>query len=81
MKVSHGDSSAANDCINQYGHFIWALANKFTNSNEEAEAATQEIFKDIWSYAKQAEPSEFDENAVVTQIARRRLIKYLQQIN
>jgi len=81
MRVLQRDSSAFNDCIRQYGNFIWALANKFTDSDEEADAVTQEIFMDIWSYAKQVKTPEFDENAVIAQIARRRLIKYLQQIN
>ena len=81
LRGSQRDSPALNECIRQYGNFIWALANKFTDSDEEAEAATQEIFIDIWSYAKQVETPEFDENAVITQIARRRLIKYLQQVN
>jgi len=80
MKVSQQNSSI-NDYVKQYGNFIWALANKFTDSNEEAEAAIQEILIDIWSYARRGEAGECDENAVITQIARRRLIKYLQQIN
>ncbi|MDQ3490016.1 MAG: hypothetical protein M3449_02975 [Acidobacteriota bacterium] len=70
------DETAVKDCIDAYGNFIWALAKRLTDSTEEAEAATQEIFYDIWRYADYTEGAEFDEKAVISQIARRRLIEY-----
>jgi len=46
------DKTAVKDRVDTYGNFIWALARKFTASTDEAEAAVQEIFTDIWRYTK-----------------------------
>lgn len=79
MRVAHGDRSAVRDCLSEYGSFIWALAKRITASNEEAVAATEEIFIDIWRYSKRGEEPRIDEKAIITQIARRRLMKYMHQ--
>jgi DNA-directed RNA polymerase specialized sigma24 family protein len=63
--------------MDTYGNFIWALARKFTASDEEAEAATREIFIDIWQYAERRGKTQSAENTLISLIARRRLIKYL----
>jgi len=78
QRIANKDKTAVKDCIDTYGNFIWALARKFTASNEEAEAATQEIFIDIWRYSQRADQSPSAENILIALIARRRLIKYLQ---
>jgi RNA polymerase sigma-70 factor (ECF subfamily) len=75
--ISRKDQTAVKDCIDSYDNFIRALARKFTNSTEEAEAATQEIFIDIWRYSQQADKSQSAENLLIALIARRRLIKRL----
>ncbi|MCA1624349.1 MAG: hypothetical protein LC778_11235 [Acidobacteria bacterium] len=64
--------------MDTYGNFIWALARKFIASTEEAEAAAQEIFIDIWRYSQRADKSQSAESVLIGLIARRRLIKYLQ---
>ncbi len=78
QRVANRDQTVIKDCIDNYGNFIWALARKFTNSTEEAEAATQEIFIDIWRYAEHTDKSQSAESVLIALIARRRLIKYLQ---
>ena len=78
QRIAGKDQSAVNDCVETYGNFIWALAKKLTNSREEAEAATREIFIDIWEYAEHGESLQTAENVLIAMIARRRLIKYLQ---
>ena len=78
QRIAKKDKTAVRDCINTYGNFIWALARKFTRSPEEAEAATQEIFTDIWRYAERIDKTQAAEDMLVAMIARRRLIKYLQ---
>ena len=78
QRIAKKDKTAVRDCINTYGNFIWALARKFTRSPEEAEAATQEIFTDIWRYAERADRPQSSEDMLVAMIARRRLIKHLQ---
>lgn len=77
QRIAKKDKIAVKDCVNTYGDFIWALACKFTNSTEEAEAATQEIFIDIWRYAESADKTQSDENLLISLIGRRRLVNYL----
>ena len=50
-RIANGDATAVEDCINQYGNLIWALAKKYTPRNEDAEDAVQEIFMEIWQNA------------------------------
>ena len=78
QRITNKDKTAVKDCVDAYGDFIWALARKFTASREEAEAAVQEIFIDIWRYAERVSNNQSAENILITQIARRRLVKYLQ---
>lgn len=77
-RIADRDRTAAVDCVETYGNFIWALAKKFTASREEAEAATREIFIDIWQYSQIADRPQPAENVLIALIARRRLIKHLQ---
>ena len=78
QRLAEKDKTAVADCIDAYGNFIWALARKFTHSPEEAEAAVQEIFIDIWRYAERADQAQSPENLLIALIARRRLIKHLK---
>ncbi len=78
QRIANKDKTAVKDCVDAYGNFIWALARKFTDSTEEAEAAVQEIFTDIWRYAERVDSNQSTENVLIALIARRRLIKYLQ---
>lgn len=78
QRIAERDKSAVADCVEIYGNFIWAMARKFTASREEAEAATLEIFKDIWQYSRRADQTETAENVLIALIARRRLMRHLQ---
>jgi len=78
QRIGKTDKTAVNDCIDAYGNLVWALARKYTDSLEEAEAATQEIFLDIWRYAGRCDSTKFDEVTFIFLIARRRLIIRLQ---
>ncbi len=75
QRLVNKDQTAVKACVDTYGDFIWALARKFTGSIEEAEAATQEIFTDIWRYSERADKSQSAESVLIAQIARRRLIR------
>ncbi len=77
-RIAEKDKTAVKDCIDTYGNFIWALAGKLTRSREEAEAATEEIFNDIWQYAERARSTQSIEKKLIAMIALRRLIKPLQ---
>ncbi len=78
-RIAEKDKTAVKDCIDTYGNFIWALARKLTASREEAEAATEEIFIDIWQYCERARNTQSIEKKLIAMIALRRLIKPSQQ--
>ncbi len=81
QRVAKGDRTAIKDCIENYGDWIWSMAKKFTDSTEDAEAVTQEIFLNIWRYAARFEETNFDELLFITIIARRQLRKYSEKSN
>ncbi len=78
QRIAEKDKTVVKDCIDAYGNFIWALARKFTASTGEAEAATEEIFIDIWQYRECERDTETIEKKLIAMIALRRLIKPLQ---
>ena len=75
QRIADGDMSAVRECIDAYGNVILALAKKFTDSTEEAETATQEIFLDLWKYADCFAQAKMCEKTFIFLIARRRLSK------
>ena len=79
-RIAAGDETAVNDCINQYGNLIWALAKKLTPKLEDAEDAVQEIFMEIWQNASRYDSTKSSESTFITIIARRRLIDRLRKI-
>ncbi len=81
QRIAQRDKTAVKDCIDSYGDWIWAMAKKFTDSTEDAEAVTQEIFLSIWRYAARFEQTNFDELLFITIIARRQLRKYSGKSN
>lgn len=74
-RIAELDKTAVEDCINTYGDFIWALTRKFTRSREEAEAATEVIFIDIWRHCVRARETQPIEKKLIAMIALRRLVK------
>ncbi len=76
QRIAYRDKNAVKHCIDNYGNLIWAMAKKFTDTTEDAEAVTQEIFLNIWRYAARFEEADFDELLFIAVIARRQLRKY-----
>ncbi len=76
QRIAQRDKTALKDSIASYGDRIWTMAKKFTDTTEDAEAVTQEIFLDIWRYSARFEETNFDELLFITIIARRQLRKY-----
>jgi RNA polymerase sigma-70 factor (ECF subfamily) len=74
--VAKGERTAVKDCIDNYGDLVWSMVKKVTDSTEDAEAVTREIFLNIWRYAARFEQTNFDELLFITVVARRQLRKY-----
>ena len=73
-RLSAGDPSAAQECLDCYGALVWSLARRHARAATEAEDAVQEVFLSLWKNASRFDPSKASEAAFVTMIARRRLI-------
>lgn len=72
QRLAQSEKTAVQDCIDTYGNLIWALAKSKTNSLEEAESLTLEIFQDIWKYAERFDLNKCDEITFISVIAHRR---------
>ena len=77
QRVAQKEETAVKDSNDAYGNLIWALAGKFTTSTEEADAATREIFIDIWRYSGRTDKTQSAEEKLIALIALRRLIRSL----
>lgn len=74
-KSADGDQKNSAD---PYDAFIWELARKFTNSEEEAEAAVQEMRSDIQRCEQGSVNEQPIKHRLTALIALRRLIGFLQ---
>ncbi len=73
-RVAAGEPGAVDECVARYGALVWALAQRFSPNPADAEDAVQEVFTDLWRYAKRFDPRVSPEATFVAMIARRRLI-------
>jgi RNA polymerase sigma-70 factor (ECF subfamily) len=73
-KVATGELGAVEECLARYGGLVWTLAQRFSPNLADAEDAVQEVFTDLWRYAKRFDPRVSPEATFVAMIARRRLI-------
>lgn len=80
-RIARADKLAAQECVEVYGAMIWTLAKQFTDSNEKAEKAVQEIFIDIWENATFCDLAVSAEENWIVLIARRRLAQYSPENN
>ena len=72
-RIANHDQTAADECVRTHGNWIWAVALKYSDSNEAAEQLTMNIFEDLWKFAHRFKPSGLDEKVFVFLIARRRV--------
>ena len=64
--------------VGQYDDFVWKLTRRFTNSNEEAAAAVDQMLTDIRLCVEGGERISPIETRLTTRLAFRRLLKFLQ---
>jgi RNA polymerase sigma-70 factor (ECF subfamily) len=74
QRVAAGEAAAMQECIDEYGGLVWALARRASISATEAEEGVQEVFIALWQNAARYEPARGDEVTFVAMVARRRLI-------
>lgn len=74
QRVTAGDVSAMQMCIDTYGGLVWSLARRFSRSPADAEDGVQEVFIALWENAERFDPALGAEVTFVAMIARRRLI-------
>src|SRR5882724_106700 len=67
-----------NKCLGPYGGMIAALAENFTASEEEADAAALEIFLDISAFGEFGGEKHNAEGLLNSLVARRRLLNSLR---
>jgi len=79
-RVADGDQQAVNDCLARYGDLVWSLARRYLGNDADAEDSVQEIFIDIWSSAWRYNREIASEVALISTIARRRLIDRMRHI-
>jgi RNA polymerase sigma-70 factor, ECF subfamily len=82
QRISNGDQSAANDCVDEYGGLIWRLARRYLDRAEsEVEDAVQDVFLELWLHADRFDPSKGSEAAFVATLAHRRIIDRQRKIS
>lgn len=78
QRMAIKDRTVVKDFIVAYGNFIREVTRRFTDSPEEAEAATREIFLDVWRHSRREGKMPPDEGNLIALIAERRLLRHLQ---
>ena len=73
-RIAAGDAQAVHLCLQQYGGLIYALAQRLSPSQQDADDVLQEIFVDICKNAAHYQPERGSERIFITMIARRHLI-------
>lgn len=81
QRIAKKDKSAVDECLNKYGALIWALSKKFTGSEIEAEAATEQIFADIWNCADCFDLAKSAEKDFILFVILRNLFEPLLTVN
>ncbi len=78
-RIAAGDSSAVQDCIDEYGGLVWSIARDLTRTAADAEDAVQEVFLSVWKNAGRFDAAKASEKTFIAMIARRRLIDSLRK--
>lgn len=81
QRVAAGEQAAMRECIDEFGGLVWSLARRLSANPNDAEDAVQEVFMEVWRFAKRYDPDQSSETTFVAMLARRRLIDRLRKHN
>lgn len=79
QRIAVGDKTAVRESVDNYGNLVWAIAKKYTDSTDEAEAAVQIIFRAVWRRAFCYNAANSDERTWIACVARRIIINSSNQ--
>lgn len=74
QRIALGEAAAVQQCLDEHGPLVWALARRLCPSSADVEDVVQEIFITLWKSADQFDPALGTESTWVTTVARRKLI-------
>ena len=74
QRIASGDSTAMDDCLNQYGGLVWKIVTPRCKNRADAEDIVQEVFLALWKSAGRFDPDVAAESTFIAMVARRRVI-------
>lgn len=80
QRIAASDKTAVNECLKNYGNFVWALAKKYCENSVEAETLVQETFLDIWENAEHFDAEKSVEKTFITTLLLKRVFKNRNKI-
>lgn len=75
QRIAESDQTAINECLENYGNYIWAMAKKCCSEQVETEELVQKIFLDIWKNAEKFDAEISDEKTFIARLFLRRTLK------
>lgn len=81
-RIAQGDESAVDECVREYGGLVWRLGCRYLDHAQgEIEDAVQDVFIEIWLYAKRFDSSKGSEASFIATLAHRRLIDRQRRVS
>ncbi|MCD9185221.1 MAG: hypothetical protein LUM44_02220 [Pyrinomonadaceae bacterium] len=74
QRIAESDQTAVNECLENYGNYIWAMAKKCCKDQIETEELVQKIFFDIWKNAERFDAENSDEKTFIAGLLLRRTL-------
>lgn len=68
QRIAESDQTAVNECLENYGNYIWAIAKKCCADQVETEELVQKIFLDIWKNAEKFDAEISDEKTFIARL-------------
>jgi len=80
-QVAQAHSAALGELYDRYGRMVFSLAFRITGSSETAEEVTQDVFVQVWRFARHYDPQQGRLTTWLSSVTRHRAIDILRQQN